>query len=96
MIETLLFYLRHRYLAATECLLFLCLREMADDTGSGYVDAMSLAERLGRSPGRCRIHLRRLERHGLLQTARAPNVHGFHYQLETAVTGARSADRQSQ
>lgn len=32
-IETLLFYLRHRYLAATECLLFLFLYEIADETG---------------------------------------------------------------
>lgn len=93
-IETVLFYLRHRYLAATECLLFLCLYEMADEGGRGYVSATSLAKCLGRSPGRCRTYLKRLERHGLLQTGREPDLHGVRFQLETAVTGAKDAERQ--
>lgn len=42
-IETLLFYLRHRYLSATECLLFLYLYGMADEARCGRVISSSLS-----------------------------------------------------
>jgi hypothetical protein len=51
-IETPLFYLRYRYLAATERLLFLFLYEIADEAGCGYVNAAQLAKRPGRSRAR--------------------------------------------
>lgn len=91
-IETLLFYLRHRYLAATECLLFLFLYEMADEAGCGYVNAAGLAKRLGRSRGRCRSYLRRLERHGLIEIVRDQRCGEDFFRLETAVTDAARED----
>jgi DNA-binding MarR family transcriptional regulator len=87
-LEILLFYLRHRYLAATECLLLLCLYEIADEAGCGYVNAASLAERLGRSRTRYQRYLKRLERHGLIETVRDRRRGGDFFRLESAVTDA--------
>ena len=85
LLETLFFYLRHRYLSATECLLFLYLHAIADREGFGYVTPENLATRLGRSHRRCRGYLKRLERHGLLSAARPGSSHGSGFQLEMAV-----------
>lgn len=87
-IEALLFYLRYRYLSATECLLFLCLYGMADESGRGHVCSLNLAKRLGRSQSRCRAYLNRLERHGLIETTRDHNGSGNFYRLERALTDA--------
>ena len=91
-IETLLFYLRHRYLAATECLLFLFLYEIADEAGCGYVSAARLAKRFGRSRARCRSYLRRLERHGLIEIVRDHRRGEDFFRLEAAVTDAAKED----
>ncbi len=87
-IETLLFYLRHRYLSATECLVFLWLHEIADEAGCGNVHATNLAEELGRSRSRCRNYLKRLEHHGLIEALRDGRCGRSFYRLETAVMDA--------
>lgn len=85
MIELLLFYLRHRYLSATECLVFLWLQELADESGCGNVHITNLANDLGRSRSRCRGYLKRLERHGLIETLRDHGSDCSVYRLERAV-----------
>lgn len=89
-IETLLFYLRHRYLSATECLLFLYLYGMTDETGCGRVSSPSLSKRFGRSRSRCRGYLKRLERHGLIKTVPHHSRGGDFFRLEAAVLDAAS------
>lgn len=89
-IETLLFYLRHRYLSATECLLFLYLYGMTDEAGCGRVSSPSLSKRFGRSRSRCRGYLKRLERHGLIKTVPDHSRGGDFFRLEAAVLDAAS------
>ena len=94
-LETLMFYLRHRYLSATECLLLLYLHGIADHEGFGYVTSENLATRLGRSRRRCQGYLKRLERHGLLSAARPGSSHGPGFQLEMAVADAGEGENRA-
>ena len=48
-VDILLFYLRSRYLSATECLLYLVLCGVAGRAHGGYVTLRSLSRLLGRS-----------------------------------------------
>lgn len=65
-VDILLFYLRSRYLSATECLLYLVLCGAAGRSRDGYVTLRSLSRLLGRSVSRCRIYMNRLRRYGLI------------------------------
>ena len=65
-VDILLFYLRSRYLSATECLLYLVLCGVAGRARDGYVTLRSLSRLLGRSISRCRIYMNRLKRYGLI------------------------------
>ncbi|NNE34848.1 MAG: hypothetical protein HKN13_06410 [Rhodothermales bacterium] len=65
-VDILLFYLRSRYLSATECLLYLVLCGVAGGELDGYVSLRSVSRLLGRSISRCRIYMNRLKRYGLI------------------------------
>lgn len=90
LIETLLFYLRFRYLSATECLVYLFLYGIADRAGRGYVSRAALSKRFGRSRGRCQGYLHRLRRHGLVAAAHSDDCGGTYFKLEMALTGSES------
>jgi hypothetical protein len=96
LIDTLLFYLRYRYLSATECLVYLLLYFSADRTGCGYVNQAALSKRLGRSRGRCRSYLNRLKRHGLIDTIEHDACGGANFTLEIAVIDSETARNEGQ
>jgi hypothetical protein len=96
LIDILLFYLRFRYLSATECLVYLFLYCSADRTGSGYVSQAVLSRRLGRSSGRCRWYLNRLKRHGLIDMIQDDAFGGIKFRLERAVIDSETARSEGQ
>jgi len=89
-VDILLFYLRSRYLSATECLLYLVLCGVAGRAHGGYVTLRSLSRLLGRSVSRCRIYMNRLRRYGLIGHVVSDGHGGVSFKIVIPESCARS------
>lgn len=81
-VDILLFYLRFRYLSATECLLYLVLCGISDRASGGYVTLGRLSRLMGRSISRCRSYINRLKRYGLIGHVVSDGHGGICFKIE--------------
>ena len=90
LVDILLFYLRSRYLSATECLLYLVLCGISGRARVGYVTVASLSRVLGRSVSRCRTYINRLKRYGLIGHVVSDGHGGISFRIVSPESCARS------
>ena len=88
LVDILLFYVRFRYLSASEGLAYLFLAGLADQHDSGYVDYAQMSELFGHSKNRCRSYVYRLRRYGLIEGARSDGHGGACYKPSIPMEGA--------
>ena len=90
-VDVLLFYLRSRYLSATECLLYLVLYGISGRARVGYVSVASLSRVLGRSISRCGLYINRLKRYGLIGHVMSDGQGGVSFRIVIPVNCANAS-----